>query len=1078
MKSHKKSLVSASVRAALCGSTVLMFTLGAQNAHAQSTEKPTDDDSVTEVIEVSGIRGALATAAQVKREASTFVDSISASDANALPDLSVAEALSRVPGLTVTRFSAGGDFPSPEGSGNLIRGLGFVRSEFNGRDAFSANGGRALDWSAIPPQLVGGVDVYKNQSADLIEGGIGGTINLRTLEPFDNQEGLAVVSVDSVYTDLRQEWSPTVSVTLGERWKLEQGQFGFIGSFSSSKLKSDINGYQSGGPNPRTNIPLSAYAGSNIPEPSEAVAVVPGFQLRTNEVDRDRDSFYLSGQWRSPDENLEVLVKYISVENEINSIERTTEWFPDAGSVNRVEFSDLVITPFNSEGIATCNGNNETSVGACDALVPVSGGLMEEGLVTDAGDSWYGAYGLQVSNLGIGKEEYSKTDDFSVNVKWRAADQWFFEFDAHRTTAESSFNEQWIGSNTFLNVFTRPDLDNPALQFFIDPRLNINSNQINDGGTNQVPYTAPNSSSDPGGYFIPFAANSYRDGEGDLVAAKVDIEYTLESNDWFDSVKFGARYSERDQLNRENALNWQAVSQPWLGAGLTPLNAFEQEVHEVVDFSDFFRGGVVSGDNTNFVYVDSAFLQAPSSFYDFLNNEPDLSGSNFDPLTNGGYTLDSDGNYRRNYSSSDVSDIIEETINLYAMLKFGADFDNGMYMTGNVGLRYVKNTVSSNGSLAYTPFNPDPDERLTIPDPDYPEEAEARDAEQDFLPETTAFLQRAAIANDNDLEDDYLLPSLNLKLNLNDDMLIRFGASKAVTRPNVADLRASQTLSAQTSRIEFDPLEPDDPNFGVLRGAKDIVLQRININGGNPDLKSTEAINIDLSYEWYFENGGFLTLGIFAKDIKNIVQYGIQPLESVTLDDTTVNIQYVGQINQAEADLKGMEIAYQDFFDQLPGIWQHFGIQANYTFIDASSTPPPPFLDENADGLPDPGAFEQTFRFGLNNLLGQSEHTANLIGIYQDDDLEVRLAYNWRSEYLNTYREFVTGNPVFQRANGFLDASIRYDVTDKLNLSVLIANMLDVKTKSETQIDQAGTRYQRSSFINDRRFQVGLTYRF
>ena len=65
--------------------------------------------------------------------------------------------------------------------------MGFVRSEFNGRDAFSANGGRALDWSSIPPELVGAIDVYKNQSADLIEGGIGGTINLRTLEPFDRE---------------------------------------------------------------------------------------------------------------------------------------------------------------------------------------------------------------------------------------------------------------------------------------------------------------------------------------------------------------------------------------------------------------------------------------------------------------------------------------------------------------------------------------------------------------------------------------------------------------------------------------------------------------------------------------------------------------------------------------------------------------------------------------------------------------------------------------------------------------------------------------------------------------------------
>jgi len=1081
MKLHKKSsFLTASVRTALYGTAALMAALTAQNALAQTNEDDAvEADSSTEVIEVTGIRGALATAAQTKREASTFVDSISASDANALPDLSVAEALSRVPGLTVTRFTSGGsegDFPSPEGSGNLIRGLGFVRSEFNGRDAFSANGGRALDWSAIPPQLIGGVDVYKNQSADLIEGGIGGTINLRTLEPFDNQEGFAVVSVDSVYTDLRDEWSPTISFTLGDRWDTDNGEFGLIGSFSSSELKSDINGYQAGAPNPRSNIPLTAYTGGTVPADGETVAVVPGFQLRTNEVDRERDSFYVAGQWRSDDDDLELLFKYVSVENNISSLERTTEWFPDAANVNRVEFSDLVVTPFTSDGIATCNGNNEASIGACDVVVPVSGGLMEQGLVTDAGDSWYGAYGLQVSNLAIGKQEYSKTDDISLNMKWRATDNWMVELDAHRTTAESSFYEQWAGSNTFLNVFTRPDLENPRLQFFVDPRLNINPNQINDGGTNQVPYVAPTSSSDPGGYFLPFASNNYRDGDGELTAVKGDFEYSFDDSEWFQSVKFGARYSERSQVNQERAQNWQGVSQPWIGAGLTPLNAFDQEVHEVVDFSDFFRGDVVTGDNTEFVYINSDLLRDPAKFYDFILNEPDLSASPFNPLTNGGLTREADGTYSVNYSPSDTSDVVEETVNLYAMLNFGVEFDNDMYLTGNIGVRYVKNTLASEGSRGYVAFSPDTDDILL--NPDYPAAAEARDAPQDFLPETTAFLQRAAEARTTDVDDDYILPSINLKLNLNEDMLIRFGASKAVTRPNIADLRASQFVSAGLSRVEFDPLPEGDPLAGVPRGAQDINLQRININGGNPDLKSTEAVNIDVSYEWYFENGGFFTVGLFTKDIENIVQYGILPIETVTLDDTTVNLQYVGQINQAEADLKGMEIAYQDFFDTLPGIWQHFGIQANYTYIDASATPPPPFLDSDGDGQPDPGSFAQNFRYGLDNLLGQSEHTGNLIGIYQDDDLEVRLAYNWRSEYLNSYRDFVTGNPIIQRGTGFLDASLRYDLTENLNVSLLIANITDEKSQSEQVIDEAGTRYQKSSFLNDRRFQVGLSYRF
>src|SRR5688572_32973021 len=125
-----------------------------ENAQAQeAADKPASEtagparaaEGEEQTIIVTGIRASLENAAEIKRNADTFVDSVTASDVSSLPDLSVAEALQRIPGVTVSRFPTTGgaspDFPSPEGRGNLIRGLGFIRSEFNGRDAFSANGG-------------------------------------------------------------------------------------------------------------------------------------------------------------------------------------------------------------------------------------------------------------------------------------------------------------------------------------------------------------------------------------------------------------------------------------------------------------------------------------------------------------------------------------------------------------------------------------------------------------------------------------------------------------------------------------------------------------------------------------------------------------------------------------------------------------------------------------------------------------------------------------------------------------------------------------------------------------------------
>ena len=110
--------------------------------NAAATQDPNDPNTII----VTGQRRALQTSAQRKRDADTVMDSITATDIGAFPDKSVAEALQRVPGITVNRFAATSDTAhfSAEPSGVIIRGLPQVRSEFNGRDTFSANSGRGL----------------------------------------------------------------------------------------------------------------------------------------------------------------------------------------------------------------------------------------------------------------------------------------------------------------------------------------------------------------------------------------------------------------------------------------------------------------------------------------------------------------------------------------------------------------------------------------------------------------------------------------------------------------------------------------------------------------------------------------------------------------------------------------------------------------------------------------------------------------------------------------------------------------------------------------------------------------------
>jgi len=278
-----------------------IFMTPAVYAQDSQTTGVNDDEVVT-----TGIRQALKEARDLKRAADTAVDSITASDVSTLPDLSVAEALARIPGVTVQQFDLSdansGDFPSPEGGNNLIRGLAFVRSEFNGRESFSANGGRALDFGTVPPELIGAVNVYKNTTADRVEGGIGGTIDLRTIEPFDKNGRVATITGDVTYTDFREGFSPDFTVTLGDRFETGAGEFGILGAFSHSELDSRIDNFQIGAILPEADVE-TANGFETLDTP---IAIPAGYQLRLNEIDRERQSYYVAGQWQ----NIIVLIIY------------------------------------------------------------------------------------------------------------------------------------------------------------------------------------------------------------------------------------------------------------------------------------------------------------------------------------------------------------------------------------------------------------------------------------------------------------------------------------------------------------------------------------------------------------------------------------------------------------------------------------------------------------------------------------------------------------------------------------------------------------------------------------------------
>jgi TonB-dependent receptor len=168
--------ISLGTRAAVVSAALLASPI----ALAQQSDKPAADaEEIGEVV-VSGYRASLKGALDVKRNSDLVVDAISGGDIGALPDVTIAESLVRLPGVNGTRDRG-------NQSQAALRGLGprLVLGLVNGREVASSEPSRNVRWEIYPSEVVAGADVYKAQSADLVAGGVAGTIDIKTIKPLD-----------------------------------------------------------------------------------------------------------------------------------------------------------------------------------------------------------------------------------------------------------------------------------------------------------------------------------------------------------------------------------------------------------------------------------------------------------------------------------------------------------------------------------------------------------------------------------------------------------------------------------------------------------------------------------------------------------------------------------------------------------------------------------------------------------------------------------------------------------------------------------------------------------------------------
>lgn len=265
-------------------------------------------------------------------------------------------------------------------------------------------------------------------------------------------------------------------------------------------------------------------------------------------------------------------------------------------------------------------------------------------------------------------------------------------------------------------------------------------------------------------------------------------------------------------------------------------------------------------------------------------------------------------------------------------------------------------------------------------------------------PDNPAVFEQTGIAP-VEIDSSYtsVLPSANLRIHLTDDLQLRLAAAKTLTRPGFSSL---------------------SPTLSLVPG------QRTG-SAGNPDLQPLQSDQLDASLEWYPTTTSSAYVAGFYREISNFLVTRTSPQ---TIDGVPYSISR--PTNELGGKIKGFEVGGQTFLDFLPGALSGFGVQANYTFVDSQT-------DTSVPGLQTP----------IANL---SRHSFNTSVFYEAGGLSARVAYNWRDQFYSSLlsNDIVTNEPIYTRARDWLDASIGYDISDRLTVTFEGNNLLRSNTRT------------------------------
>ncbi|MGB0621346.1 MAG: TonB-dependent receptor [Myxococcota bacterium] len=935
-----------------------------------------DEDEPIEQMFVIGIQRSLEEALEQKRRTVNLTESINADEIGQLPDENVAEVLENIPGVQITRSSGIGE-------GVSVRGSDENRVEINGRGTLTDGDDRGgIRFSDLPAALVRSLTVVKVPTADMVEGSIGGTINVKTYRGLKLKEPLFVGRWNSEYADNSEAWNENVSATMGDKFETPLGAVGAILTVSyfnkevrEDSLRVSPANRQSAPP----GIPASSFPNLDGDPGTFDPYFYPGFS-DTSYATSERENVTVSGslEWQA-----------------------TEKWkFFTEGTFTHVDNEELVQSAFASYGGGSPPSDRELD-GLADArfgfadvgavrypilLSGVIGGGIRNGVI-DSPTSTGPTDGLQIrtSNRNLGRESNSYV--LAFGGEW-LDDEWTVEFEVNASAAQRT-------DNSFISTWQYNDPTTSGDFHSLDARVRvpfIYSSRRGNLAYGPLPRTpAAANLLNPAYYSLFLGRDQVTRFDNDAYAEKIDVERLVDVP-VLESVKFGLRFSQRSTERQRRALA-----------------------------TDTFAPRIAGND------IPGLMMRTPGDLFDFNSDESylrDFLTLGFDRAGFLRSQLITSGQLGANNLSGPQGFKVEEyTSAAYLRLDYETDL-LPWPIKGNVGLRFIHTDQTSEGTQA---------------------------SNTSTTPTFTPVSVKQSYVN--------WLPSASMVIAPQEDVQIRLGVAKILRRPSFNQLAPT---------FEF-PL-----NAG----------QGVRI--GDPNLRPTTAVQMDVGLEWYFMKGSVISVGYFFKDLDEVIGNEVRLdaiCNPIAVGDFTPPLCLGGArplvdeirwVNLKGGEIQGVEVAIQHNATWLPKPFHGLGVTANYAYQDgdrdSTFTIPAAFRT--------PGNTE-----GPLNFRRLSEHSYNVTVFYQRPRYRWswRLRYTWRSSYLiEESSDVANGQPLYRDDRGQLNASTSYRITrleDPVTVTLFFQGVNLTKSRNaETSLFDTGPLVRVRD--TDRRLTIGASARF